>query len=664
MLVESLIRLGLPYLKGNVLAREIIEQITDITNPMTRNFWQNIWIVECLKETNQISIHFHQWGDFHKEKEKGKEVFLPDYEKVAAAPISLPSGGNPIEAQGAYGVPAYPMYDKHFNNFLNNPNEFIEFLKSRLKRTEMEKLDDEILENIGKEISKAFKKQYPKKDNKKKLGVLILTIVDKDSPYYYEESGFSTDKYVVFSESGIKKDKFLALDLNKAVSKIWKAKEKEGEEKGSIEKGKCHFTGEEGKVISIYNKAWSWFTTTWEAPFSIYQDQKKLVESIALSPETYRALTFGASLIKRLTKPIPSWLVKEIFAPVNSGKAREFARTATEIYGFAFVLPITDSFLETEEDMQDFIYGMHSIIHENDKSTTSLHLKNIVGIPSFLPESLQKEVYRLSIVYYTGDSNKGDIHLRAFIEDVIPSTLQRVEKILEDLSIEEAAEVLGLKAVKSSYECLPYLLIKAYGGPYLWASMSKVLHREKIDKNLFVKNVSTRMSEFGKDLTQDFYKLKMEVLFYLIFTQFINEYNKYINCEGGLIMLDWKTLQQNIKNSRLEDFEVKSILEAGFYAGHIVRQFARQYYAANSKKEFIRDRVLTYGSSLTPEMIFKNALSKFEEYYFKLNIRLKEDLAAKSGIVNLYYIEHKEEIFKNKDDFLAAFWAGYSLNNK
>ncbi|MFZ7103600.1 MAG: hypothetical protein ACOWWO_13230 [Peptococcaceae bacterium] len=666
MLIESLIRLGLPYLQGDGSDREIIEYITDVKNVQARNFWQNIWIAEYQKSTGRLEIYLQSWGSPEQKEEKGKGVFLPDYEKAVGAPLTFPSGGNPIEAQGAYGIPVYPLYDKHFQAFSQGEPEVISFLRGRLQRTETAELDEEIMERLGKKISEAFRECYSAEDNKKKLGILILAVIGGESPYYYEDKGFSEEKYTVIGESRIEKDRFLALDLAKALKHIWQAKEREGEEKGFKHQGKCHFTGQEGKVLSIYNKAWPWYTTTWEAPFSIYQDEKKLVDSIALSPEIYRALTLGASLIKKITKPIPNWLVKEIFSPANSGKGKEFSRATNEIYGFVIALPILDKFLDDGEEKADFINGMNAILHDDGKSGTSFHLNSIVGIQFILPPSLQSDLYRLNLVYYSGDSNRGDIHLRASIEDVIPSTVEKVQEILNDLPVEETADFLGLNIEKtgSGYKSLPFLLVKAYGGVYLWTGLAKVLHKKRIDERLFIKNVVGRMNEFAKDLGENFYTLKVEVLFYLVFTQFIRKYNQYINhSEGGMEVVDWKELRKKVESKGYEDFEIKNIVEAGFYAGYIVRQFAKQYYQSTNRKEFIKDRVLTYGSSLTPEIIAKNALAKFEEYNFKLDLKLKGDLRPKAGIVSLYYVEHKEEVLKNKDDYLAAFWAGYSLNN-
>jgi hypothetical protein len=73
---------------------------------------------------------------------------------------------------------------------------------------------------------------------------------------------------------------------------------------------------------------------------------------------------------------------------------------------------------------------------------------------------------------------------------------------------------------------------------------------------------------------------------------------------------------------------------------------------------------MAYGSTLTPEVIYKKALSKFKEYEFKLGINLSRDFENKNSILLLYYLNNSEKIRKNKDDFMAAFWAGYGLGLK
>lgn len=666
MFIENLIRIGMPYVNGEISPKEVIEQITDVKNSMTRNFWRNVWIVEYDNETQRSSIFHCQWGDPDPNSKK-KETFLPDYGKVFAAPINLPSGGDPTKPQGAYGVGVYLLYDKHFQGFTASATFVEDFLLRRLERTINCSLNSDQISEISMIIHQSFRSVYRMETVDKNLGILVLAVMDKESsPFYYTDCPIDHENALSFSESKIHSNKYLTIDLIKVVESIWQAKEQEGMEKGYKEKGVCYFTGKEGKVISLYNKTWPWFTTTWEGPFSIYQNETQIVESIALSPEAYRALTYGASVVKKMTKPIPAWLSREIFSPVGSAKGKEKSKSAPEIFAFVFALPLTDSFLESQQESTDYLQAMARLLNKTEPSPLNLHLDRITGIDAVLPYGFQKELYRLTLVYYTGDSSRGDIHLRKVIEDVIPSTITGIKGILESLDtyLEEVAIGLdiNLDKIQSSYQSLPYLLIKAYGGNYLWATLSKLLHRQPIDYQTFIRNIAIRISELAKDLSSNFYLIKLEVFFYLIFSEFYKKYNLFIEREGGNHVIDWRLLQDKIESDSLEEIKPKNLLEIGYYAGHLVRQFSKQYYMVQGEKDFMRDRVMTYGASLTPDMIYKNALVKFSDYAKRLNIKLNEEFAAKVGIVNLAYLTHKEEIQQNKDDFLAAFWAGYSLN--
>jgi hypothetical protein len=678
LLIEDLIRLGSLYLKSKIPSSAVIRQITDVMSPMTKNFWKNVWVVEVLDD--KIKTRCKSWGS-----QKNGE-FSPDYEKVVAAPINIPAGGNKILAQGFYPMMTYPLFDKHFTSFIEGPFEVEKFLKDRLIRTETG-INSKLVQQISQIIPREFAKEY-KGDKDNKLGVLIIAAIQDDGLYYYTDKVIgNVDEVnkIVLGKSSINPGKYIILDLNKASELIWQAKEKEGMEKGFAEDGKCDITGEQGKVLSSYNKAWPWYTITWDAPFSIYQDRSNLVESIALSPKAYRCLTYGATLVKKLTKRVPYWLAREIFSPVESVEAKNYTRSTTDIYGFCYVLPITESFLEDEQERDNFIRGIENIIIDevqDTKGTTRLHLENILALPYMLSEDLQKDQYRVTVVYYTGNINRGDIHLNALIEDVIPSTIDIIDKIFEELLeyIYYLSQKLDINSDKTNhcFDSLPYLLTKAYGGPYLWPTLSKVLHKQTLNNEKFIKNAATRMNELSKGLSKNYFKLKSEALFYFTFKQFLYLYNLRILKEGGDKVENWTQIYDKFIDPASE-IEIKSVAEAGFIAGLVTKKFSQQYYAnqmwkagisvdieskgkRNPRQSFISQRVMTYGSTLTPEVIFKNALSKFKEYEYKLGINLAENIERKNGVLLLYYLDNKEKIHKNKDDFMAAFWAGFSMN--
>ena len=161
MLIEDLIRLGSPYLKSKIPSSEVIRLITDVMSPMTKNFWKNVWIVEVAEDG--IKVHFKSWGT------DNNGDFSPNYGNVVAAPISIPSGGNKILAQGFYPMMTYPLFDKHFTSFMEGPSEVEKFLKERLIRTEIDIYKKQV-KQISQIISREFMKEYQgdkeKKDRK------------------------------------------------------------------------------------------------------------------------------------------------------------------------------------------------------------------------------------------------------------------------------------------------------------------------------------------------------------------------------------------------------------------------------------------------------------------------------------------------------------------
>lgn len=678
MIIEDLIRLGKPYLESDISLQEIIKQVTDVASPSIRNFWRHVWIVEIKDE--KAAVFNVCWG---KEDENG---FIPDYGKISAAPISIPAGGNKILPQGYYPTMTYPLFDIHFSRFIKTSKEVKKFLEGRFRKTEY-RLDDKTIDKISNIISQKFKDRY-KNDKDKKLGVLMIIPI-KDDGIYYHTNNFVADKNIIsIEESRISQDKYISVDLKKITELVWRAKENEGKEKGYLKKGQCDITGEKGIVLSCYNKTWPWYTTTWDAPFSIYQNKNKLTDSISLSSTCYRFLTYGANLVKRLTQRIPYWLAKELFSPAESIEAKDYIREVENIYGFVYILPIIDSFLEREDERQIFINSIDDLLkfgEANSKGSTRKHLENILqlenifGLVYSLPQDLQKDTFRLTAVYYSGNIDRGDIHLHAIVEDVIPSTISKTEEILCDVLLfaEDVSKILEirLETGKHHFDSLPYLLIKAYGGPYMWPSLSKILHRRTLNYQRFVKNCALRMNELGKKLHENFYEIKFETLFYFIFIEFLNSYHKEILNRREGYMENWKELYNEVCNLDNYSLRIENPAEAGFVAGLLTRKFSQQYYASqmektgatpdkksyDTRKSFISQRVMAYGSTLTPDIIYKRALSKFKEYGIKLEINLSRDFEKKNSFLLLYYLDNTEKIQRNKDDFMAAFWAGYGL---
>lgn len=679
MLLESMIRLGRPMVEGGFDPSEVIRQISDIADDRGKGFFEHIFIVELRK--GEMKVHPPSiWGHFEKVSEKSKkERFYPDLEKGIVTPFVVPSGGNPLKPQGRYAVPAYLVYDRQLRKFQGSIQEIVTFLGGRIKRTIDLSYDPEIIEKIAEGIHEKVK-TIELADNRKNMGLIILVDLDRGRPYFVQNADDpSLEKSATkkFAASLMEKDKEIFADLEAIQELFGLAKAEEGAEKGKKEGNfRCFFCPSQGTVVSAYNKAYPWLTTTWEAPLPLGRGAELLVEGIALCPACYNALTYGSNVFLKLTRTMENWLTKELFAPNTSSKAREHYRSNATVYGGVLALPVLDGFLEDEREKELFIRKVGQLMSDNKQGDkVGLHLNTVTGVETFLPEGLDGDDFRLTLLYFTGDITRSDIHLLACIEDVLPSTAQK----LDDYTKEAASYALGVASsfpfevsdnrkayISRRYNSLPYLLSFAFGAPYLWSSLESAFHRKYLDGKRFITNCASRFNELSKDLESNNYKIIDEAMFYLSFKHFLNLYHQDLfKMTGGEKVRDWKELLSLAAEEQPENIELDQVEEIGFVIGCVMRRFANHYYyhtrVGDKGKDFIKHRVMTFGSSLTPEVIWKRGLSKVEEIDRLLGMGVADDLRRRVAVLSTLFAKNKELINKNKDEFMAAFWSGYAL---
>jgi hypothetical protein len=275
------------------------------------------------------------------------------------------------------------------------------------------------------------------------------------------------------------------------------------------------------------------------------------------------------------------------------------------------------------------------------------------------------------MVYYT-ESN-ADIHLRAVVEDVLPSVVATLQEVI-GVVLAQAVPVrqeLKLPAggwVAERYGSLPYLLVRAYGGCYLWSVLAKVLHRRPLDWKPFVAGAASRMagqaqaSVLGTETArrQNWSELKEEVYFYTLFRYFFRRYHQVVFQKGGRELRDWRELQAVLTERPPEEMHFQTPEELGFAAGYLARQFGRWYYG-KLQKDFLRHRVMTFGSELRPDDVWRRALSRFQEYALKVDLRVTDEFRRRAAVVECEYRRLRPVVAKEKDEFIAAFWSGYAL---
>lgn len=658
MIAEQLIRSGQAFSQGITSPAALLGMLSDSDDGKTKNYWKNVLILEIDPTNNGVLTQpIQSWGSPFTLEGGRKQDFRQD-ERAVLAPIWLPTGGNPLHAQGFYGFPIYPVWENHWLAFAENPSGVSSFLAPRLEKTANVALDESLLESICRQVHEVVKSYQV---DGKVLAVMILAIKGEESAFRFLPAPCPETR---ISQSQLMHGYAICADTEVMLDRIWEAKAREGAEKGRLEQGVCAFTGKRGPVISGDNKAWPWFTTTWEAPFPETFEKTDHVKRLAFSPDSYKDLTVGATLFGKLTRQLNFNLNKQLFAPVDSAKGREGAmkgQVKDTTLGSAIVTPLLDSTNLSKEDQTFFASGMQQRLEGRSGGGAKLFLTNLLGYEEFLPLELVNDSFRLTSVYFSGDPSRADIHLQAVIEDVVPSVLAEVNELLEAVSDWSHVFYTENQAwLHQRMKSLPYLLVSAYGPGFLWQSLSDVLHGKALPWRPFVRGVAHRCDELSHNLSDNGLALRNEAVLYATFRHFYEHYHDTFNLKRRA-MRPWQTLLETVSRAPVDTIQFQDVEELGFAAGYLVRQFSRQYYRASDEKDYLQHRVMTFGSDLTPDVIYRRALGKLPEYAIRVKANLSEDFRQRLGVWLSTYPQMKIQVKKNSDEFMAAFWAGYML---
>lgn len=702
MLIETLIRLGRPLVQGGLPPGEIIRQITDVAEPTAKNFLTRVFVIEIHRQDGQFRsacLPVQEWGYCHKVERSSKEVFEPDLDRAVGAPFLLPKGGSPLNAQGRYGLPVYPIYNKTLRAIKDaEPEEAAElcisFLSSRIQRTHGFELQESEIAEISSHLSRTI--QLLSIDEKvNALGLVILAEITEGGPFGLEDFIPSGNPRLAYlGASVLENGKYIVSRIDRCVEPFWKARIEEGIEGGEKvgPHAGCFFCNSTGRTVSAYCKAWPWIAHTWKCPFPLPWLSVKsrtpgidqMVHGIALCEDCYKALSYGANVFLKLSAPMETWLTKELFSPVTSARGKETSRVGgrvESIYGTAIALPILDTFLKNPDDCEEFAEAISYMLTRSNGRGADVHLGSTAGLEAFIPEQLSMDDFKISLMYYSGNISRRDIYLRATIEDVMPSTARILTKLVREVaetSLEIASsvrvrEISDKEAafLKSRYSSLPYLLTTAYGGPYLWDTLSSVLHRGNLSYERFTANSSIRMGELARQLPDSRNLLQGEVIFYLTFRELLRRYRQEIMAsergDGDSAMRDWRTLLDMMSKGSPTDMCFDNVEELGFGCGYLAGMFSRQYWAVTKSgdqgKDYLKHRVMTFGTDLTPEVLYKRGLGRMEEVSKRANMHLSEDFRIRLGIVLAEYSRMKDEVAGNRHGFMAAFWSGYNLSS-
>lgn len=674
MIIEDLIRTGRALLE-NLSDEETLRLISDVTETQVKNFFQHVFVVEIPPDDSglePVALPMQRWGQDIVPSGKKRAEFVPEWQRALGAPFVYPKGGNPTNPQGMYGNPVFIAFEKQLRDFRESQQALRDFVVRRLDRCPSIQLTPVQLQQAMASLQSRFATDLPD-DAGKRLGLVILADVGSD------ESAYSWGDYSgeAIGKSVLRSDRYLIPNLRIVLRRFWHSKLEEGAEEGR-RSGHCTICGNGEGVISSYCKAWPWYLPEWRGPLPLGGQRKLLVEGIGLDEPCYRALTVGACHFNKLTRRIHHDVTRELFTPANDGQARQMARRRKlsdfpSIYGAAYLVPLLD-----EGRPQGADSSLMGLTVDNSTSGGQLvrHLDDITGFEIRLPEEATDR-FRLTLVYFSGEPSRGDVHLRGVIEDVQPSGLRRLVRQRRPLA--DAARAL-LRALypKSSEKqstfflrrtsLLPYMLARGYGGPYLWQQLERTLRHRPLDYRRPVRNAGHRMSTLLSGLPDSEFQLREEAFFFLTLLDFISRHNQGL-AEGGEIkepMRHWKELLCAVLESPPEEMELASPAELGFACGVLVRQFSRQYWLAtktgNEGKDYLKHRVVTFGSSLTPDVLWKRGLPQIFELETRLqDLHLSEAFRQRLGVVLNQFERRRDQVHAERDGFMAGFWSGYAL---
>lgn len=645
-MTEPLIRLGRPLLEETENLTTIVRDVSDVEGK-TSKFYAVVWLVEVPSGAEAVCRPYEVWGTWEKtgEGKRAKSTFVPDFGKVIAAPTVWPAAGNPTQPQGRYAVPAYFMFPSQHEQMLkgNGPSELKRYLELRLRGTYGHH-DDAAEEavRIAGPLWSRLKEAEPQE------ALIVICHIGPEGVYRVVPEGewIGTGEVDLGPSLAVPGTRLVA-NLQRLMDRFWWAKQEEGAEYGSRPDGQCTFCGARGEVVSCYAKAWPWFSLTWSAPKPAELDEAELVEAVACCARCYAGLTYGGKIFSHLSRNLDPAVIREIFGGHGSSRG-------PLIQGTAWLLPWHD-----EYDRRRFSRAIRRMRNREGESPRDLHLHDLLGFDNIVPEELNTDAYRLTAVYYT--QANADIHLHAMVQEVEPGTVGALVRNV----IPEAMDTIEGEPLRIG-RSFPAWLAKAYGGGYVWQSLEKVLHRQSLAVRPFIHRAAHRMQYWAKQLPEGraLSELMEEVRFYRVFLAFLRSYHRHFGIpeEDDFPMKDPGQLQDMLQKPEVL-WNLEEPADIGFVAGSVVREFSRRYWAEQDK-DFLKTRVMTFGSRLDPDTLWRRALIPMVDLAERLDIELGRAFMLRLGQALRLMETYRQEWSRDPDAFLSGFWSGYCLADR
>lgn len=658
MLAEDIIRIGRPIANSNLSNEMRIRWLTDVDNEACKNFFQNVFLIE-IDEKLQAAFQYLEIGN-----RDGKEFKVARNRNVSF-PVIYPQGGNPLNAQGAYPVPVYLMYEKHIKSMDDEQKFAEEVILPRLKKTVVYwKADEEYVNKIAKIAAAQLKENYHSfiKDEKQ-LGVLCICDLSAVCFKRLPDSE-GTPGLLRIHESQLQPGAYLFLDGNETLKGIIEARFFEAKELGYKKRAISTFTNQEDEVVSIYNKSWLWLSPTWEMPKSIYWGKKEWTNGIKVDKKSYEYYLYGTQFLKQITVPIKNTVLKEMFAPYMNVEAKQNMRSTSfePIYGVPLVVPLLDG------DSQQ-LFKKYRRILKQEKSGADLHLDLLAGIERIIPRF--SDEHRLNLLYYSGDLSRGNVHIRLMLTDIIPSVAARIQNILREVQTVDLFDIRKYFSVPQDrkyyrLQSLPSLISNAFGPGYVWSTLQKIFHKHQLKINRLYEATSRKLTELANK--ENRWAMIDELVFHHAFLAFYKKYCEEIvqYRERVSTLRDWESLLQKFHKGNIELKDLQTAEELGFVTGLLLKQFSNSYRYRTGHDDFVKHRVMKFGSKLTPEMIWKMGVLRCKELKEQWDLRLAGNFESVMAQVLLAFIEAEDQklLTKEKDRFMTAFWSGYLMYKK
>jgi len=561
------------------------------------------------------------------------------------------------------------MFDRHFQ-WLGDPSEFANsFLLPRLRSTvSYRSASEHERVQFAAIVSQAMSAEVARKPSgDKRLGILMIFDPRLDV-FAYGGRRDETGEHLWIGESMLEPGKHLHLKGDIALQLVSEARFLEASELGREKHAISTFTNRKSdEVVAVYNRSWLWLSPTWDLPKSIYWKDNEWTKGVKIDRKSYEAFLNGAQLIKQLTRPLSNAVLKEIFSPITNAEARSRPDKGNfeRIYGAPMIVPLLDRGYEISFNM------IESMLREQEVRgrPADLHLSTIGGIELDIefPESADPDEFRLVLLYYSGELSRGDVHIRALIEDVIPSVARKLDLIVRELKdavvpeVQSKFEASG--EISYRYENLLTLFGNAYGPGYVWSALRDALHGRQLYADRIVRATAAKLTELAKK--EDTWGMKKELTFLVIFLSFLDMYNESIRNETGKgedLLSQWDELMRKYHDGELREEDLDSPEKLGFVTGLLMRQFHNAFWA-KTEKDFLKSRVLQFGNKLTPDMIWKDGVLRCKELAIKWSFNPGKMFDPNYAVVCLAFDRARQENWLTEKfyEFLNMFWAGYLL---